>query len=202
MLYRRLVLVPLLVLVISSCAITGTSGEAPDPVSSGLGPTSAAGAAALSTGSIDPATCEGVLGPPPQTHTLELQSLTDSGQGGSPRIDSMCAAVYQTSNPGDPFLTVALMRFDGDGPAVAHYDLLKAVFAAEGIALSEVDSTDEGVLDWVSALIDSDGIGRTTVMRQTRWVMTISVGPTTDDSLWTATDVQVIGESIIARAQK
>ena len=197
---RRLSLLPLLALVMSACVTS--SGEAPGPVVSGPGSVSAAGAAALSTEAIVPATCEGVLGLPPETHTLELQSLTDSGQAGSQRIDSMCAAVYDTSIPGDPFLTVALISFDSDGPATAHYDLLKDVFVAEGIPLSEVDSTDEGVLDWVSGLMNRDGIGRTTVMRQKNWVLTISVGPTIEASLWTSTDIQAIGESIINRAQK
>jgi hypothetical protein len=133
---------------------------------------------------------------------LELQSLTDSGQGGSENIDSMCAAVYETANPGDPFLTVALIGFSADDAAAAHYDLLKGVFVTQGVAISEVDSAEEDLLDRVSALIDSDGIGRTTVLRQKNWLLTASVGPTTDDSLWTAADIQLIGESIIARAQK
>ncbi len=197
---RPLFLMLLLAFVISACA-TSESGEAPEPVVSGQGSASAAGLSALSTESINPATCEGVLGSPPGTHTLELQSLTDSGQGGSERIDSMCAAVYETSNPGDPFLTVALIRFDADDAAQAHYDLLKGVFVTQGVAISEVDSADEGLLDGVSALIDSDGIGRTTVLRQKNWVLTVSVGPTTDDSLWTTADIQLIGESIVVRAQ-
>ena len=201
MLTRRVFPLLLLALVASACG-TSESGEALNPVSPSPDPTSAAGAAALSSDSIDPSTCRGVLGRPPETHTLELQSLTDSGQAGSERIDAMCAAVYETSNPGDPFLAVALIEFDAAGPATIHYDLLKGVFVAQAIPLSEVDSADEGVLDWVSALIDRDGIGRTTVMRHRNWVLTVSVGPTTADSLWTTTDIQAIGESIIDRAQR
>ena len=197
---RSLFLMLLLALVISACA-TSESGEAPEPDVSGQGSASAAGLSALSTESINPATCEGVLGSPPGTHTLELQSLTDSGQAGSEDIDSMCAAVYETSNPGDAFLTIALIRFNADDAAEAHYDLLKGVFVTQGVAVSEVDSADEGLVVGVSALIDGDGIGRITVLRQRNWVLTVSVGPTTDDSLWTTTDIQLIGESIIGRAQ-
>ena len=200
MLSRRLTPLLSFFVLISACATS--SGEAPDPVVSGPGPMSAAGAAALSSDPIDPETCQGVLGQPPGTHTLELQSLTDSGQAGSDRIDSMCAAIYKTPTPGDPFLTVALIEFDADGPAAAHYDLLKDVFVAEGVPLSEVNSADDNALDWVSALIDRDGIGRTTVLRQENWVMTVSVGQTTTDSPWTTTDIQAIGESIIDRAQR
>ena len=200
MLTRRIFTLSLLALVISAC-VTSTSGEAPDPVFSGPGSTSAAGAAALSSEAIDPATCEGVLGRPPGTHTLELQSLTETGQGGNQQIDAMCAAVFDTTTPGDPFLTVALIRFDSDEPAIAHYDLLKRVFLDQGYPISEVNSTDERLSDRVSALIDNDGIGRTTVLRQNKWVLTISVGPTIAESLWTTADVEVIGESIIDRAQ-
>jgi hypothetical protein len=189
-----------LLLVISACG--GSSGGSPDPGSSGPDPTSAAGAAALSSGPIDPETCHGVLGPPPDTHTLELQSLTDAGQGGSEPIDVMCAAVYETSIPGDPFLTVALIRFDADESAAAHFDLLKGVFVAEGVPLSEADRPDEEQVDWVSALMDRDGIGRTTVLRQGNWVMTVSVGPSTSASPWTIEDIQAIGESIIERVQR
>jgi hypothetical protein len=201
MLSRSLYPLLLLTIVVSACG-TSESGEAPDPVSSGPDPTSAAGAAALSSDPIDPLTCHGVLGRPPETHTLALQSLTDSGKAGNEQIDSMCAAGYETSVPGDPFLTVALIEFDSDGPAADHYELLKSSFVAEGITVSEVDSADDGPLDWVSALIERDGIGRITVMRQMNWVMSVSVGPTATDSPWTSTDMRTIGESIINRAQR
>ena len=186
--------------VVSACA-TSESGEAPGPVLSGPGSTSAAGLAALSVEPLDSATCQGVLASPPSSHTLELQSLTDSGQAGNQEIDAMCAAVYETATPGDPFLTVALIQFDSDGPAITHYDLLRGAFVAQGIAISELNSADENLLDSVSGLIDRDGIGRTTVMRQNDWLLTVSVGPTTNDSLWTAGDIQMIGESILSRAR-
>jgi hypothetical protein len=38
-------------------------------------------------------TCEGVLGSPPPTHTLELQALTDTAQENEQSLESMCAAV-------------------------------------------------------------------------------------------------------------
>ena len=113
----------------------------------------------------------------------------------------MCAAVYETSNPGDPFLSIALIRFDSDDAAEARYELLKDAFVAQGVAISEVDNAAEGLVDRVSALIDRDGIGRMTILRQKSWVLSASVGPTTDDSLWTTVDIQLIGESIIGRAQ-
>jgi hypothetical protein len=75
------------------------------------------------------------------------------------------------------------------------------VFVTQGIPISEVTSADERTADWFSALMDSDGIGRTTVIQLNSWVLTVSNGPTTEDALWTTDDLQFIGESIIARAR-
>jgi hypothetical protein len=186
-------------LLIGASGCVSTSGDAPDPIRSGGGFTTAAGGAAVSNEPIDSSTCEGVLAGPPDTHSLKLQSLTDSGQANSPGIDTMCAALYQTSAPGDPFLTVALINFEADRFAAAHYDLLKGAFVAQGITLSEVDSLDESSLDQFSALIDREGIGRTTVFRKTTWVVTLSIGPTTSASPWTARDIEAIGQSILTR---
>lgn len=199
--FRFLILLPVLAFAISAC-ITSSSGEAPKPNVSVPLATSAAGASALATGSVDPETCEGVLGSPPATHTLELRSLTQSAQQESQQIEAMCSAVYETSNPGDPFLTIALIKFDSDTPSIERYDLIKSAFTTFGNPISEVNNADDGALDHFSALIDSDGIGRTTVLRQKNWVMTSSNGPTTADSLWTTDDLLVIGESILERAQR
>ncbi len=197
---RYLLLLPLLAIAVSAC-ITSESGEPSEPDVSVPLSASEAGLAALSNEDLDPETCEGVLGSPPSTHRLELQALTETAQGG-PGIDSMCAAVYETSNPGEPFLTVALMKFNSDGAAIARYELLREVFVTQGQPISEVNSADGGLLDRFSALIDSEGIGRMTVLRQSTWVLTVSIGPTTATSLWTTDDVQLIGESIIGRAQE
>ena len=114
----------------------------------------------------------------------------------------MCSAIFDTSTPGDPFLAVALIKFNTDAPAIARYDLLKNVFVTQSVPISEVNSADEATLDRFSGLLDRDGIGRTNVFRQNNWVLTVSNGPTTADSLWTLDDLQIIGESIIGRAQK
>jgi hypothetical protein len=195
----RLLYVGFLVTIVATACVS-SSGDAPDPVVSGGGSTSAAGEAALSSEPLDSLTCQGALANPSGNLSLQLQSLTETAHAGDEKVNTMCAAVYDTSTPGDPFLAVALINFDEDLSAVAHYDLLKAAFVAEGSGLSEVDSADDASLDRFSALIDSDGIGRTTVLRKTTWVVTISSGPTISDSPWTATDLEVIGQSILNRA--
>lgn len=193
-------LMTFLVVAVVGCTITGT-GEAPSPVSSIPLTASDAGLAATSDGPLDPVSCEGVLASPPATHTLELQALTETGQGGSEQIDTMCAAVYQASTPGDPFIAVALIAFDSSAPAVVRYDMLRDVYSSGSYPVSEINNADDGLLDEFSALMDSDGIGRTTVIRHNSWILTISSGPTVAESPWTADDLRIIGRSIIARAQ-
>lgn len=199
--FRLIVLLPVFILTAAACA-TSSSGEAPTAVVSVPLTTSAAGAAALVSGPLNPETCEGVLGSPPSTHTLGLQSLTGIAQQESSQINAMCSAVYETSNPGDPFLTIALIKFDSDTPSIERYDLLKSTFVTIGHPISEINNADADHIDRFSALIDRDGIGRTTVLRQNNWALTVSVGPTTQDSLWTSDDLQVIGESILERVRQ
>ena len=165
---------------------------------------SAAGLAAMSNGSPDPVSCEGVLGTPPTSHRLELQALTETVQDGAPQIVTMCVAVYQTSTVGDPFLTVALINFDSASLAVVRYEMLKDVYVSQKkqYPFSEINSADDGLLDEFSALMDNEGIGRTTVLRQNNWVLTISNGPIIAGSPWTTDDLRIIGGSIIRRAQR
>jgi hypothetical protein len=195
-----LVVLLALMIGVSACA-TSQSGQASEPVLSGQHVASPAGLAALSTAAVDAATCDGVLATPPFTHGLTLRSLTATAQDSDQRIDAMCSAMYGTSAPGDPFLAVALIMFDADEAAIEHYELLESVFVASDALMSEVDSADENLIDRVSALIDRDGIGRTTVLRQNNYVLTVSIGPTTSESLWTTDDVYLIAESIVGRAQ-
>ncbi len=198
--FRYLFLVGLSVFLFSACA-TSDSGAAQEPIVSPPLSASDAGQAAISNKTVDPRTCEGVLGRPPVGHMLGTQSLTNTAQDDAQQVSSMCSAVYETSNPGDPFLTVALIKFNSDDPAIAHYDLLKDAFVVLSHPISEINNADEDLTDRFSALMDTDGIGRTTVMRQNNWVLTVSIGPTTADSLWTADDLQLIGESIIRRTK-
>ena len=199
---RYLFLTPLLAFLVSACFIASKSGEAPEPISSIPLATSEAGVAALSGAPLDPDSCEGVLGSPPDTHTLKTRSLTRTVQSSEQQIESMCSATYETSTVGDPFLSAALIRFDSDEPAIARYEMIKEGFVVNNLPISELNSADEDLLDHVSVLIDSDGMGRVIALRKNNWLVTISIGPTTDVSLWTAGDAQMIGESIIDRVQK
>lgn len=186
--------------VIAATACGSTSGDTSDPVVASGGSPTVAGEAALSDEPLDPLTCQGALANNSDAYFSELQSLTEMAQASDEAVNTMCAAVYQTSTPGDPFLTVALINFDEGQFAVARYDLLKAAFVAAGGDISEADGADDVSIGRFSVLVDADGIGRTTVLRKTTWILTISAGPTTGEAPWTATDLEVIGQSILNRA--
>ena len=66
----------------------------------------------------------------------------------------MCSAIYETGEVGRDFLAIALMQFDSDDLTVAHYELMKSAFVASGVAISEINSADEGSIDQVSWLMD------------------------------------------------
>lgn len=183
------------------CTLT-KSGEAVEPVSSVPLSPSAAGISAMSDGLLDPVSCEGVLGTPPTSHTLELQALTETVQDSAQQINTMCAAGYKSSIPDGPFLVVTLIEFDSVAPAIVRYDMLKNVYSSQDYPISELNNADDSLLDWFSALMDNEGIGRTTVLRLNNWVLTISNGPIIAGSPWTTDDLRIVGESIIRRAQR
>lgn len=197
--FRFLLSIALFAFLVTGCL--NVSGDAESPVTSGSLDTTEAGRAALLIGPLNPQICEAVLASPPSTHTLELQALTETVQDGDPQIDSMCAAIYETSAVDGSFLTVALVQFDSGAPAIARYDLLRAALIALDHLVSEINNADDGLLDWFSAGIDADGIGRTTVLRLKSWVISISTGPTNAESPWNRDDLLLIGESIVRRGQ-
>ena len=113
----------------------------------------------------------------------------------------MCSATYETQKPGDPFLTAASIKFDSAEPAIARYEMVKEEWIINDMPVSEINNADEALPDRVSVLIDSDGMGRIVALRKKNWLLTISIGPTTVVSPWTAGDAQMIGESIMERVQ-
>ncbi len=199
--FRYLLLMLVFAFLVSACTVASKSGEAPEPVVSAVLATSEAGVAALSSASINPDTCEGVLGNAVGAHSRQTRSFTSTVQSSEQQIEAMCPVSYETQIPGDPFLTAALIKFDSDEPAIARYEMIKEGFVINDMPVSELNSADEALLDRVSVLIDRDGMGRIVALRKKNWLLTISIGPTTDVSPWTAGDAQMIGESIMERVQ-
>lgn len=188
-------------LVFGACAVASDSGGASEPVMVPAVVTTEAGSNALSVAAIDAETCGGVLVPVTGRLSLETQALTDTVTGSQPRIVSMCSAIYETGEVGGEFLTIALMQFDSNDSAIDHYELMKGVFVESDVPISEINNSAEGLIDQVSGLMDRDGIGRTTVMRQREWVLSISVGPTMAEAPWVVGDMEVIGRGVLGRVE-
>ena len=184
-----------------ACGVSSESDEVSEPVVSPAIATTESGSNAVSAAEIDADTCDGVLAPVTGRLSLETQPLTDTVKEAQPQIESMCSALYETGEVGGEFLTIALIGFDSDDSAVSHYEMMKDVFVVSGVPISEVNNADERLTDQVSALMDSDGIGRTTVLRRQGWVMSVSVGPTMADSPWVVGDMEMIGRGVLDRVK-
>gem|GEM_PF-1013055 len=195
-----MIFVALTVFIVGACS---SSGEASEPIQNPPNPTSEAGSSAISAAQIDPNSCAGVLTDKEAEGEGELSlfrdSLTDSVRSSQPQIVSMCSAMYDTSLPGREFMAVVLMQFKSGDSAVDHYELMKSAYMETDDAISELNNSDEGLTDILSILIDQDGIGRTTVMRQREWLVTVSVGPTMAKSPWNVGDIELIGKSVLDR---
>jgi hypothetical protein len=194
-------LVAFTALVGAACTVSSESGGAQEPIMDPVAATTDAGSKAGPAVEIDALTCAGVLEPATGDLSLETQSLTDGVRESQPQVVSMCSASYETGEVGGEFLTVALIQFDSDESSIAHYELIKSAFAASGVALSEINSADEGSIDQVSGLMDRDGVGRTNVLRQHEWLLSISVGPTMAESSWVVGDMEAIGRGVLGRVK-
>ncbi len=126
---------------------------------------------------IDMFTCEGVLGIPPHTFTLDSSTLTDSAKGGNPQISSFCTAGYQSVDARGPFLTVAVLTFANDAAAKAHYDLAVSDLANSGYPHTETESEARNRI-----IIEADdaGIGNMVLLRLSNGVVSIHNGPTAE----------------------
>jgi FlaG/FlaF family flagellin (archaellin) len=186
--------------VFAAC-VTSSSGEASEPVVSAAKPTSEAGSAAISLESVDADTCVGVLTRVEGDLKLFTDSLTSSVNKSEPQIVSMCSAMYDTGEPGREFLAVVLIHLESGDAAVDHYKLMKGAYAETGAVMSEINNADEGLIDELSALSDSNGIGRTSIFRQSEWLVTVTVGPTMAESLWNTGDMESIGRGVLDRVK-
>jgi hypothetical protein len=194
-------LLPLLfiVLISGACTISSESGQAPEPeLSHELEITDAVGAA-LTAVAVNADTCEGVLADNPPEFTLATQSHTSAAVKDAQQVELTCTATYETSTPGGPFMSVGLIKFESDESAVERYEMIKDSFVINSLPISELNNADESLMDHVSVLINGDGMGRIIAVRQNSRLLTVSIGPTMEVVPWTASDIEVIGKSIMKR---
>jgi hypothetical protein len=194
-------LLSLVAIALMACGVSSESGGASEPVQEPANPTTEAGSSAISSAVLDAETCDGVLSPITGDLSLATESLTEIAITSQPQLISMCSAMYDTGLPDREFLVVALMEFKSDDSAIEHYDLMKAAYTETGAGMSELNNADESLIDQMSALIDDEGVGRTTILRQKAWLVSITVGPTMAQSLWNVGDIEAIGRSVLERAK-
>jgi hypothetical protein len=192
-------LVAVVTLAAALLVACSSSGEASEPVQFPVNSTSEAGSSAISATEIDADSCAGVLAPIEGELALFTDSLTSTVSASQPQIESMYSAMYDTGLPGREFLAVVVMQFKSDDSSVDHYELMKGAFVESGVAISEINNSDENLIDQVSGLMDRDGIGRTIVIRQREWLLSISVGPTMAEAPWGVGDMEAIGRGVLAR---
>jgi hypothetical protein len=190
---RFVVFMAIAVVAMAACGSSST-GDA-------VNPTSEAGSAAVSSAVIDPDSCAGVLTPIEGDLKLFTDSLTSTVNTSKPQIKSMCSAMYDTSLPGSEFLSVLLIRLESDDAAVEHYELMKSPYTETGAEISEINNADDNLIDQISALIDSNGVGQITVMRQRSWIVSVTTGPSMAESLWNAGDLESIALAVLDRVK-
>jgi len=191
----------LALLVIAGCAVA-SEGGASEPVVSNVAPTTEIGALSVGAGLVNFDTCEGVLGSGPESHALETRSHTLTVSSIHPDdVVGMCSATLQQVMPGAPFLSVVAIEFASDELAVERLAGIREGAVEEGLHYSEVDSSDPSLIDHVSVLSNSDGIGRISAFRQHSYVVSVTVGPSTEASLWSVGDMERIALSVLERAE-
>jgi hypothetical protein len=186
------------VVAMAAC-VSSSSGGGSEPVQFPSNATSEAGSSAVSAALVDADNCSGVLTPVKGDLKLFTDSLTSTVNKSEPQIESMCSALYDTGESGREFLAVVLIHLESDDAADDHYELMKGAYAETGAAISELNNADEDLVDMLSALMDSNGVGRTTVMRQGEWLVTVTAGPSMAESLWNAGDMEMIGRGVLKR---
>jgi hypothetical protein len=194
-------LLPLLfiALISAACTASSESGQASEPELSIELEMTGAGNAALTTFAVDADTCEGVLADNHPEFSLSTRSHTSAAVKEAQKVELNCTASYETSTPGGPFMSVGLIKFETDRAAIDRYEMIKEGFVINSLPISELNNSDESLMDHVSVLIDSDGMGRIISVRQNSRLLTVSIGPTMDAVPWTAADIGIIGKSIMKR---
>ncbi len=180
-------------LAAAGCVISTDTGGPSDPVSSVPITNSPEGLAAVGAGFVDADTCAGVLGTAPSDQALEVRSLTSTVAVPGRDIDAMCSASFESSIPGDHFLTTTVILFSSDQAAIDRYEMIKDGFVIQNLPIYELNNASSDLIDQVGALINRDGMGRVATLRKKSWVVTVSAGPSTDAMPWLLGDLESIG---------
>jgi len=132
----------------------------------------------VSSGFINPDSCDNVLPQPTAPLVLRTRSATDAAKVDNPAINTMCMAWY-VDNPDEDFVSVVILRMNSDDAAIAHYAVLHGEFENGGMEIREQKGRSR---DWMAVVINQGGIGEMAIVRIGSNLVSVHNGPTSDQS--------------------
>lgn len=150
------------------------------------------GSGLVSSGMINPDSCDNVLPNPPEPLELKTRSATDYAKADNPAINTMCMAWY-VADPDQDFVSVAVIAMNADDAAIAHYAVVHGEFESSGVEIREQKGRDR---DWMTAEINQGGIGEMAIVRIGSNLVSVHNGPTSDQPEWNGRWMLDLADSI------
>lgn len=150
------------------------------------------GSGLVSSGMINPDSCDNVLPNPSEPLELRTRSATDTAKVDNPAINTMCMAWY-VGDADQDFVSVVILAMNSDDAAVAHYAVLHGEFENGGVEIREQKGRDR---DWMAAVIDQGGIGEMAIVRIGSNLVSVHNGPTSDQAEWNSRWIHDLADSV------
>jgi hypothetical protein len=146
----------------------------------------------VSSGFINPDSCDNVLPQPTAPLVLRTRSATDTAKADNPAINTMCMAWY-VDNPDEDFVSVVVLAMNSDDAAIAHYAVLHGEFENGGMEIREQKGRDR---DWMAVEINQGGIGEMAIVRIGSNLVSVHNGPTSDQAEWDSRWIHDLADSV------
>jgi hypothetical protein len=146
----------------------------------------------VSSGFINPDSCDNVLPKPAAPLELKTFSATDAAKTDNPAVNTMCMAWY-VGSPDEDFVSVVIVTMDSDDAAIAHYAVLRDEFENGDVEIREQKGRDR---DWMAVILDQAGIGEMTIVRIGSNLVSVHNGPTSDQAEWNSRWIFDLADSV------
>jgi hypothetical protein len=150
------------------------------------------GSGLVSSGFINPDSCDNVLPKPAEPLELRTRSATDAAKADNPAINTMCMAWY-IGSPDEDFVSVGVLVMNSDDAAIAHYEVLHGEFENGGVEIREQKGRDR---DWMTAEFNQGGIGEMAIVRIGSNLVSVHNGPTSDQAEWNSRWIHDLADSV------
>ncbi len=155
------------------------------------------GSGLVTSGLVNPDTCDNALPPPHESLELRTRSTTDVAKADNPAIITMCTAWYAGPR-GQNFVSIALIAMNSNEAANTHYELLRSQFSDGGVAFDEQSSRNR---DWLTAIVDQGGIGAMAIVRIGSNLASVHNGPTSDQPEWNVGWMLDLADRVVEQLQ-